>query len=252
MDVVLIPDPKAPGEDGVYSLDYFVALAGDTIAASAWDVPAGITKVADVFADHATTITVAGGTDGADYLLTNTVTSAGGLTLQGFVTLRVRQPGAQPAPVATRYAALADMVARFGHRALVELTDTGDIATGQIDQAKVAQALADADATVDGYLASRYTLPLATVPELLKVIACDIARYRLMGERPIEEVRQRFEDARQWLAAVAAGKFGLGMDDSGNAVPEGDDGPFHRGDRRVFDKRRLHDYLHPPVGGMFY
>ena len=103
-------------------------------------------------------------------------------------------------------------------------------------------------------------MPLATVPELLNVIACDVARYRLMGERPIESVRKRYEDGIAWLGAVASGRFSLGLDSTGVATPEGDDGPkvaqhgapAGESGRRVFDRERLHDFLHPPRGGYLY
>lgn len=249
---MIIPDPKAPGEEGIYALDYSDALAGDVVAASVWTLPGGIAQAAASFTANETKITVSGGTDGSDYLITNTVTSRGGLVLQGFVTLRVRQPGTDTAPVTTRYAALADMVARFGRETMVQLTDTSEVRTGAIDATVASQALADADATIDGYIGGRYALPLANVPELLKVIACDIARYRLMGERPIEAVRKRFEDACAWLAAVASGKYSLGLDTTGALTPEGDEGPKVQASRRVFDRERLHEFLHPPRGGPFF
>lgn len=254
-EVTLIPSPKAPSEVREYRLDYRQSVPdGDAIAASAWTVPSGTVRIGDgIDADnHATVITVSGGTLGADYLLENNVTTVNGLQLAGFLMLRLRQPGETAAPVATRYAGTADMVARFGERIMVELTDTGPAPSGQVDAVVASQALADADALIDGYIGSRYTLPLATVPELLKVIACDLARYRLMGERPIEEVRQRYEDATAWLGKIAEGKYGLGLDSSNETVPEGDDGPQTHANRRVFDKRKLHEYLHGPHGGMFY
>jgi phage gp36-like protein len=257
MDFVVIPPPKAPSEDGVYALSYAGApaiVAGDdVIEASAWTLPSGIAKVASDFDanESTTTITVSGGTDGQDYLLTNTVTTAAGLTLDGFVMLRVRQPGATPTPIASVYAQGADMIARFGAVRLVELTDSGEVRTGEINQATLQQALADADAEINGYLQSRYTLPLATVPQMLNLLACDIALYRLMKERPIQAVTERYDAARNWLRDVAKGLFGLGLDAGNQVVPEGDDGPTVQANRRVFDQRRLREFLHPPIGGMF-
>jgi phage gp36-like protein len=256
MDFVLMPPPKAPSEDGVYALSYAGApaiKAGDTIAASAWSLPAGVAQVASVFdaAESTTTLTVSGGSDGQDYLLTNTVTTEAGLTLSGFVMLQVRQPGSELSPVAAVYAQGSDMIARFGMVRLIELTDTGQVRTGNINTATLYQALADADAEINGFLQSRYTLPLATVPQVLNVLACDIALYRLMKERPILAVTERYNAARAWLRDVAKGLFGLGLDGANNVVPEGDDGPTVTANRRVFDRRRLRGFLHPPIGGMF-
>jgi phage gp36-like protein len=107
------------------------------------------------------------------------------------------------------YATQADMEMRFGADELTQLTDR--VGAGIPDAAIVARALADANAEIDGYLASRYSLPLATVPTMLVRIACDIARYRLWEDRASEEVRRRYEDARRLLEAIAKGAVSLGL-----------------------------------------
>jgi phage gp36-like protein len=107
------------------------------------------------------------------------------------------------------YATQADLEARFGADELTQLTDR--VGAGVPDAAIVARALADADAEIDGYLASRYALPLATVPPVLVRIACDIARYRLWEDRASEEVRRRYEDARRMLESIARGQVSLGL-----------------------------------------
>ncbi len=107
------------------------------------------------------------------------------------------------------YATQADLEERYGTDELTQLTDrTG---AGGPDAAIVARALADADAEIDGYLASRYSLPLDTIPPMLARIACDIARYRLWEDRASEEVRRRYEDARRLLESIAAGRVSLGL-----------------------------------------
>jgi phage gp36-like protein len=114
------------------------------------------------------------------------------------------------------YATQADLETRFGVDELTQLTDrTG---AGVPDAGIVARALSDADAEIDGYLASRYALPLATVPPVLARIACDIARYRLWEDRASEEVRRRYEDARRALESIAKGVISLGLPEA-NAAP---------------------------------
>lgn len=107
------------------------------------------------------------------------------------------------------YATQADLEARFGTDELTQLTDR--VGAGVPDAAIVARALADAEAEIDGYLASRYALPLATVPPVLARIACDIARYRLWEDRASDEVRRRYEDARRLLESIARGQVSLGL-----------------------------------------
>ncbi|BBD77236.1 gp436 family protein [Hydrogenophilus thermoluteolus] len=110
------------------------------------------------------------------------------------------------------YATAAELATRYGADRLIDLTDRDGDGIG--DDPMIAQALADADAEIDGYLASRYRLPLPTVPALLTRIACDIAIYRLLSLRrmgDIEDARRRYEDARRLLEAIAKGHASLGL-----------------------------------------
>ena len=63
------------------------------------------------------------------------------------------------------YATQADLETRFGSAELAQLTDR--ISGSVIDAAVVGRALADAEAEIDGYLAARYQLPLASAPAVL-------------------------------------------------------------------------------------
>jgi phage gp36-like protein len=107
------------------------------------------------------------------------------------------------------YATLTDLAARFGDEELTQLTDR--LGTGVVDADVAQAALAEADAEIDAYLAGRYALPLAAVPPILVRLACDIARYRLATDTPLEEVRKRYEDARRLLENLAAGRVTLGL-----------------------------------------
>jgi phage gp36-like protein len=139
------------------------------------------------------------------------------------------------------YATQDDLVARFGEKQIKALSDRDN--TGAIDTARVDQALADMSNLIDGYLADRYPLPLASVPAQLVPLACDMARY-LLAERPTEEIRSRYEDARQWLDKVAQGKYGLGLDASGQQV-KSSGLPRAVSARREFTQERLHDFTRP-------
>lgn len=88
-----------------------------------------------------------------------------------------------------------------------------EIAVADLAAEAVDAALADAAALIDGYLASRYTLPLTTVPLPLKRIAGDAARYYLMDDRATEEVSDRFEALKKLLQQIRDGKFTLGAED---------------------------------------
>lgn len=106
------------------------------------------------------------------------------------------------------YAVLSDLVARYGEAELIQLTDRmGD---GAIDAAVVSQALADAGAVIDGYLAGRYTLPLASVPPILVGYCCDLARSRLYTDTPPENITKRADDAVKFLSLLGQGRINLG------------------------------------------
>ena len=77
------------------------------------------------------------------------------------------------------YATQTDMETRFGVDELIQRTSRTGAA---IDTDVLGRALADADAEIDSYLASRYALPLPSTPAVLVRLACDITRYQLFDE----------------------------------------------------------------------
>lgn len=109
------------------------------------------------------------------------------------------------------YATQQQLIDRFGEAELIQLTDRNNV--GAIDTTVLNQAIADAGAEIDGYLAGRYQLPLATVPVILALYCGDITRYRLYDDGATEEVRKRYEDAMKFLRLVAEGKVRLGADE---------------------------------------
>lgn len=88
-----------------------------------------------------------------------------------------------------------------------------ETAVADLAAAAVATALADAGALIDGYLRSRYNLPLTAVPLPLKRVAGDAARYYLMDDKATEEVRDRFDALNKLLQQIRDGKFTLGAED---------------------------------------
>ncbi|MEW5790030.1 MAG: gp436 family protein [Pseudomonadota bacterium] len=110
------------------------------------------------------------------------------------------------------YLTAAELATRYGQDRLIDITDhDGD---GLANDPMIAQAIADASAEIDGYLATRYQLPLPTVPAMIARIASDIAIYRLLSLRrmgDIEDARRRYEDARRLLEAISRGTVALGL-----------------------------------------
>ncbi|WP_026784216.1 gp436 family protein [Pleomorphomonas koreensis] len=105
------------------------------------------------------------------------------------------------------YATLQDLIDRFGRTELVQLTDRTNKPASTIDESVVARALTDAEASINGYVARRYQLPLSNVPEALTKKACDIARYYLHGKAADKDsqVYLAHKEAIDWLKSVAGG-----------------------------------------------
>lgn len=117
------------------------------------------------------------------------------------------------------YAALSDLIARYGEDELAQRTDR---AAGQtIDPAVIDRALEDAAAEIDSSLAARYALPVASVPPLLVRLACAIARYHLHDEAATQRIRDDYEDALKVLAEIRSGArlLPLAATDGGGTAP---------------------------------
>lgn len=112
----------------------------------------------------------------------------------------------------------AGLVQRFGVAEIDELIGADPNATPTPDPGDVerlARACEDATNVIDGYLAVRYSLPLASVPALVVAWAADIARHELWDERSPDEVRRRYDQAIEQLRDLAAGKLALPPDVNG-------------------------------------
>lgn len=129
------------------------------------------------------------------------------------------------------YTTLAELTDRYGADMLVGLTDRATPPAGAIDGTVVARAIANTDALIDGYLAARYALPLATVPAPLPDIAQAIAIWKLHTFRPDEKIEADYRDALKHLAAIGAGAIRLS---AAGIEPETSGG----GAARVTDRER--------------
>lgn len=117
------------------------------------------------------------------------------------------------------YLTPAEFVARYTEREARLLTD--EAATGQVNTARLQTAIDEAEGIVNGYLARRYALPLRdaasnqpVVPEMLRRLTGDIARYTLTGTHVTETdaIRRRYEDAVKLLDKLASGQVHPGVE----------------------------------------
>lgn len=109
------------------------------------------------------------------------------------------------------YATIEEMIARLGEQAVILASDRDG--QGAVNEACLLTALTDATAEIDAALSARYSLPLPTTPTLVKRLCIDLARYFASSDAGTltEDIRQRAEDVRATLKAIARGDFSLGL-----------------------------------------
>ena len=142
------------------------------------------------------------------------------------------------------YATPQDMIDRYPNRDLIQLTNEDPTAT-TVNTTVLQQALDDASTEIDGYLGTRFRLPLTDVPALLDRLACDIAMYRMQVLRPIHdlsEARLRYDDAIAMLTKVAAGQLSLGVASDGNETMIAAGAEEVVGPTRLFGRKRLRGF----------
>ncbi len=113
------------------------------------------------------------------------------------------------------YVTKQQLVDRFTAEKMAQLTDRfGD---GDLDNDVLAEAIADADRTIDAYVSPRHTLPLTQAmidASPLVRIAGDLVIYFLQGDLSSEDADRRYKDAMQFLRDVQSGKASLGAQDA--------------------------------------
>ncbi len=105
------------------------------------------------------------------------------------------------------YATLDDLIARAGEREILQVADrdNDDVADAEV----IAEALEDADNRINASLAVKYTMPLSSVPPIVKTWAVSIARYYLHRDGAPDHVENDFRTALADLRLAADGKLSL-------------------------------------------
>ncbi|HSV29458.1 MAG TPA: DUF1320 domain-containing protein [Candidatus Omnitrophota bacterium] len=105
------------------------------------------------------------------------------------------------------YITLDDLVARYGEAEMVDIADRDR--DGVPDPDVLAAVIGDAERDIDAQLGGRYQVPLASVPDLVKRLACQLARYYLHRVQPPEWVRSGYSDAMRQLGEIRDGRVSL-------------------------------------------
>lgn len=140
------------------------------------------------------------------------------------------------------YVTQQQLIDRFGETELIQLTDRAIPPASAIDDTVLNAAIDDAASFIDGYLETRFPLPLETVPQILQRIAGNVVRYYLYDDRATEQVTKLYEDAVKTLTAVRDGKMQLGLSALGEKPLTHDAAEMHSGGN-VFDRESSKGFI---------
>lgn len=109
------------------------------------------------------------------------------------------------------YATQQDIADRIGSESLLEIAGT-ETDSSVLDDAAIEKAIADAEGLIDGYVGSRYPVPVSPAPTVLVRLAVDMAIYNLAttsGELT-EDRENRQKASLKVLADISRGLVSLG------------------------------------------
>lgn len=136
------------------------------------------------------------------------------------------------------YCTRQQLIDRYGETEIKQLTDRANLCV--IDDVVLNQAIADADAEIDGYLREKHTLPITVISNTLELIASEITRFYLYDKSATDEVRNRYEHAIATLKSYVAGKTDLGLPD--DTVANASGGVAFVKTDRIFDSKTLANF----------
>lgn len=119
----------------------------------------------------------------------------------------------------TAYVTPAQLVDEFGQREMIALTDIATPRVNVVVDAVAQRACDRANAEIEMSVATRYAVPLGSVPAPLFYVARDLAHYYLYQTDAPTWVQERYKAGLATLRDVRDGKLALGPDGAGLVVP---------------------------------
>lgn len=130
------------------------------------------------------------------------------------------------------YCTLADIKYLLPEEAIIQLTDDEHLKPSSMDPAnpdhaaiiaRIDEAIETADAEIDGYCASRYSVPFSPVPGVINKLSVELAIYYLYARRTVpEKIEKRYDKAVSRLKDIARGTFSVGVDPAPTASTSAD------------------------------
>lgn len=139
------------------------------------------------------------------------------------------------------YCNQTDIEALVPQTRLIELTNDDPEGTS-VDTDILEAVQSGADGIIDGYLASRYEVPLSTVPVMIRELSKDITAYKLYQRRTLEipeTISALYKNAIKLLQDISTGVVSLGV----SSVPDNSKIRVNKtSDDRLFNKSTLDQY----------
>lgn len=119
------------------------------------------------------------------------------------------------------YCTLDEIRKMLPEQTMVQLTDDEYVKPVTIDPAdpaciaiigRIDESIAAADAIIDGYCSTRYSVPFSPVPSLINKYSIELAIYYLYSRRTIpEDIKDRYTSVIARLKEIGKGDFSLGV-----------------------------------------
>lgn len=143
------------------------------------------------------------------------------------------------------YCTIKNIETQISTATLIQLTS--DENQSDIDRVVAEEAIIYATTVIDGYLRGRYSLPLNTRFPLLRVIAMDLAIYRLYSRRMRNEmpevIAENYKNAVNHLKDIQKGILTLETEPESNLNSSNFDYKTNKtASDRVFSKCKLNEY----------
>ena len=112
---------------------------------------------------------------------------------------------------------------------------------------RINKAISDAGELIDGYISTRYQVPMTAVPSLVKTIALDVVLYKLYMRRKKkavpEMVQKAYDNSVKLLRDIQANRIAIGATPTGQtAQTASTDGASFVANDRVFSRDNLRDF----------
>ena len=152
-------------------------------------------------------VTMSGGTDGESYLVTGKAEDAEGEIREAELEVAVIDTAWTTPEGGDGYLSIAEFVDMFTLDEVIRMTDVDG--TERIDRTYLISALAAEQAIADAHISGRYTVPLASVPAIVKTAIGDRARARLYPRGAPEGVADAAKAALKLLERIGSGSLPL-------------------------------------------